>query len=173
MRRALSRLTHQWRSAISIHAIDRDGAGAALEQELYDLGHVEPSGHTKGSHVVDRVLWRVEGEKRDVRVRGCDADDIETVLGHERRVGRVDGLPPVGATGSGEVSGGGRDGDVPVCGECTGEDGAARGVGGVDVSASVEGVLNGGNVAFGGSLEEGKVFKGAVWATHCGSSGVS
>jgi len=74
---------------------------------------------------------------------------------------------------SGKGGGGGKDGDIPVSGECTCEHGAARGVGGVDVGAGFEGVLEGRSVAFGRSLEESKVFKGAVWATHCGSSVVS
>ena len=63
--------------------------------------------------------------------------------------------------------------DVPVGGECTSKHSATRGVGGVDVGAGFEGVVNGGSTAFGGRLEEGKVFKGAVWATHCGSSAES
>lgn len=60
---------------------------------------------------------------------------------------------------------------IPVGSEGTGEDGAARGVGGVDVGAGVEGVAYGVGDAFGGGLEEGKVFKGAVWATHSGRQG--
>lgn len=73
----------------------------------------------------------------------------------------------------GKAGGGGKERDAPVGGECTCEDSAARGVGGVDVGASFEGVSDGGSDAFGGSLEEGKIFKGAVWATHCRSSVIS
>lgn len=97
----LSGLTHQRCRTIGIHAINRDGTRATLEQELYDLGHIEPSSHTQRSHVVDRVLGRVEGEKRYVRMRSCDANDVEAVLGHEGRVGRVDGLPSVSSDGNG------------------------------------------------------------------------
>lgn len=55
-------------------------------------------------------------------------------------------------TVSGKAGGNGGGVDVPVGGECTGEDCATRGIGGVDVCAGVEGVLNGGSTTLGGSL---------------------
>lgn len=105
-------------------------------------------------------------------MRDGDTDDIEAVLRHERRVGRVDGFPSFESDRSGKQDDRWWEKavDVPVGGEGTREDGTARGVCGVDVGASLEGVMDGRSVAFGGSLEESEIFKRAVWATHCRSS---
>ena len=97
-----SGLTHERGSTVGIHAVDRHGTGTTLEQELDDVWHVQPGSHTERGHVVDRVLGGVEREKGNVRVRNGDADDVEAVLRHEGRVGRVDGFPSADSDGNGE-----------------------------------------------------------------------
>jgi len=122
----VGRLTHQWSSAIGVSAVNRDRASAAFEQEPDDAGHVEPGGHAEGGNVVYGVLRGVEGVERYVWVYKGDAKDVETVLGHKRRVGRVDCLPSRGEMrGGGE---GGERGDAPIGCDGAGEDCAARAV---------------------------------------------
>jgi hypothetical protein len=76
-----------------VHTIHRDGFRAILEKDPNSLDHIQPRRHSKRCYAVHGMLWRVEREKRDIRVPQEYSENVEPACGHEARVRRVNLVP--------------------------------------------------------------------------------
>jgi hypothetical protein len=132
-------LTHEGCGTMSIEAIYSNSICAFFKKKLHEVGKVQPCGHAQGDNAIGSSMGRIQAVEGYLGLAEHDANGIQTFGCHERRVRRVDVLPPERHDWARIMKGKNIYG-VPVASDGTHDWGTSLVVESVDVGAGFEGM---------------------------------